>query len=89
MPQDLRLRVGNEVATITLNGTAQQCAAILDRFLRSWDITPTGNAVTDMTATLEKIRVEVIRRSKEKHTAELRLAGEASIQATVDAENGL
>ncbi|MES2934313.1 MAG: hypothetical protein V4805_12600 [Pseudomonadota bacterium] len=87
MPQDLRIRVGVEVATITINGTAQQVAAALERYASSQGITITGTATENLTAILEHIKVEVRRRSKEVQKAQLEAANAAAIEATVELDN--
>lgn len=89
MPQDLRVRVGVEVATITLGGTPQQVAAVLERFAIRMGIPVTGTATEKLTAILEYIRDEVKRYSKEAHRAELRAANEAGIETTVESDNAL
>lgn len=89
MPQDLRLRVGIEVATITLGGTPAQVAAALERFARSLGITINGTPQENLTAILEHFKSDVKTRSKAVQAAEKRLVSEAQIAAEVDADNPL
>lgn len=89
MPQDLRVRVGVEVATITLGGTPQQVAAVLERFAVRRGIPITGTATENLTAILEYVREEVKRYSKEEHRAQLNAANAAAIEVTVETDNTL
>lgn len=89
MPQDLRVRVGVEVGTVVINGTAQQVADALRRYAVSLGIPTNGTATQNLEAILNSIIYEVKQRSKAVQTAELRAANEAAITATVDADNAL
>lgn len=89
MPQDLRLRVGNEVATIPLGGTPVQVAAALTRFAVSYGIPINGTPTENLTAILEHVRDDVRRRSKEVQTAEKSAIADATIQQEVEADNPL
>lgn len=89
IPNDLRLRVGNEVAQITLGGTPQQVADALTRFATSMGIPTTGTPTENLTAILEYIKDEVKRRSKDTQRAQLRAANEAAITQQVEADNAL
>lgn len=89
MPQDLRLRVGSEVAQITLGGTAQQVADALTRFATSLGIPITGTATEKLTAVLEHIRDDVRRRSKAIQAADLRATNEATIAQQIETDNPL
>lgn len=89
MAEDLRLRVGNEVATISFAGGAAKVAAVLERFAASLGIPTTGTPTENLTAILEHVRDDAKRRSKEVQRAELRQANEATITATVESDNAI
>lgn len=87
MPEDLRLRLGTEVATITFTGTPAKIGNVIERFMRRKGITVTDIAQTDMLAFLAHWVDETKRVSKEAQTAELNAEQQATIQSTVDADN--
>lgn len=89
MPQDLRIRVGTEVAQVTLGGTAQQVAAALTRFATSLGIPVDGTPTENLTAVLTHIVDDVRRRSKAAQTAEKQAVSNALIQQEVDADHPL
>lgn len=87
MPEDLRIRVGAEVATITLTGTPAQIAAYLRRYARSLGISVDGTPTENLVAILNHWRNEVIQVSKRVQTKELEDANKAAIAVTVEADN--
>lgn len=89
MASDLRLRVGNASATITFQATDQQVATALRRFAGSLGIPVDGVPQENLLAILEHFRSEVVERSKAMQRAELRSEYDATIEATVEADNAL
>lgn len=89
MPQDLRIRVGVEVAQITFGGTPQQVAAALTRFATSLGIAINGTPTENLTAILEHMRDDVKRRSKAVQIASDLAVAQVAIEATAETENPL
>lgn len=89
IPNDLRIRVGVEVGTITFGGTPAQVADVLRRFAISQGIPITGTATENLVAILEHFRDEAKQGSKQAQRAELRAANEAGIETTVELDNAL
>ena len=89
MPEDLRIRVGNEVGTIPLNGTPQQIAAVLTRYATALGIPTDGTPTQNLTAILEHIRDDVRRTAKQAHRQQLRAEADAQLNETIESENNL
>lgn len=89
MASDIRLRVGNVTALLTLGGTDQQIAQALTRYATSLGIPLNGTPTENLTAVLEHIRSDVKARAKQVQAAEKRVISEATIAAEVEADNPL
>lgn len=89
MPEDLRIRVGNLVATVPLGGTPAQIGAALSRFATSLGIPINGTPTENLVAILEHWRQEAKTRSKQVQRQELLAAQVAQIESTVENDNPL
>lgn len=89
MPQDLTVRVGIHVGTITFGGTPAQVADVLERFALRVGIPIVGTATENLVAILEYFRDEVKGKSKEEHRAQLNAANSAAIEATIEVDDVL
>lgn len=94
MASDLRIRIGNVSAMISLNGSVgnvsdAQVADALRRFATSLGIPITGTPTENLTAILEHIKDDVKRRSRQTQRSELTIQYEQTIIAQIDADNDL
>lgn len=94
MASDLRVRVGNVTAMISLNGpdgqfSDAQVAAVLTRFANSLGIPISGTAQENLTAVLLHIKDDVRRRAKAVDVAERKAVSDAEIETEANAENNL
>lgn len=89
MPQDLRLRIGNEVVTEEIGGTPAQVAAAMKRFMRRLGIPIVDVPTTDMSAFLKHIKDDVKRTSKEVQIAEADATAHATNAAQAESDNPL
>lgn len=89
MPEDLRIRVGSEVATIPLGGTPAQIAAALTRVASSLGIPTSGTATENLTAILLHVKDDWKRTSKQVQRQELLAAQAAQIDSIVENDNPL
>lgn len=89
MPNDIRLRVANASATVTLNATDQQVQAALTRYARSLGIPITGVAVDDLTSVINHWVDDVRRRSKAVEISDALAAAQVTAQQQADADNAL
>lgn len=89
MAEDIRLRIGVEVATLNLNNTPAKISKVIERYMRRMGIPITGVAQTDMLAFLTHWVDETKRVSKEAQVAELTAQNLESISQTIENDNAL
>lgn len=89
MPNDLRLRIGTEVAMIEIGGTPAQVANAIRRYMRRLGIPIVDVPQEDMVAFLAHVKDDVKRISKEAQTAEADATAHATNLAQAESDNPL
>lgn len=92
MSSEIRLKVGNTEAVVSLNGpqgqfTDQQVGKALERYAKSVDLTLEGTLQNKLQTVLGYMVTDMRRRSRAVQRAELEAANRSAIDATVDTDN--